>query len=254
MKNAIYNPFTLDGKTILVTGASSGIGRATAIECSKMGARVILTARNEGRLRETLSMMEENDHKIIPADLSQELDINKLVESTPRLNGVVNAAGKTCDKPIKYYSSLAVEDTFKLNAFAAIYLVRDLLKRIKILNYASLVFVSSIASNNMYQTVGNGIYSASKAAIDSFSRQCAIELSKFNIRSNTISPGFINTPMTTSYILDYSLSSSIGVDDIKQKLGKPEDVARLAVYLLSDAASFVTGSSFVIDGGLSLIK
>lgn len=248
-----YNPFSLSGKTILVTGASSGIGRATAIECSRMGARVILTARNEDRLKETLSMLEENDHKIMPADLSLEFDISELVESMPQLNGVVNAAGKTCDKPVKFSSSLAVEDTFKLNTFATIYLVRDLLKRKKIQNYASLVFVSSIAST-MYQTVGNGIYSASKAAIDAFSRQCAIELARFNIRSNTIAPGFINTPMTTSYILDYSLSSSIGGDDIKQKLGKPEDVARLAVYLLSDAASFVTGSSFVIDGGLSLIK
>lgn len=248
-----YNPFSLNGKTILVTGASSGIGRATAVECSKMGAKVVLTARNKDRLNETLSMMGGEGHLIIPADLAQEQEIINLVEYAPNVNGIVNAAGKTCDKPIKFYSSSAVEETFKLNTFAAIYLVKYFLKRKKFCSDSSLIFVSSIASS-LYQSVGNGIYSASKAALESFSRQCALELSDLKIRSNTITPGFINTPMTSSYILNYSESIGIDSKSVEQRLGKPEDVARLAVYLLSDASSFVTGANFVVDGGLSLIK
>lgn len=248
-----YNPFSLSGKTILVTGASSGIGRATAIECSKMGAKVMLTARNEERLNETLLMMEGNGHIIFPADLSQEPDIKNLAENLPMINGVVNAAGITCDKPVKFYSSSAVEDTFKVNTFASIYLVRDLLKKKIIMEGGSLVFISSIAAA-FFPTAGNGIYSASKAAIEAFSRQCAIELSSMNVRSNTIVSGFIITPMTESYVSAYSASSGVCVDELKKRLGKPEDVAKLAVYLLSDASSFVTGSSFIIDGGLSLIR
>lgn len=243
-----YNPFSLAGKTILVTGASSGIGRATAIECSKMGARVILSARNEDRLNETLSLMGGGGHLIIPADLAQEQEIKKLVEFVPNVNGMVNAVGKLCDKPIKYYSSLAVEDTFRVNTFSSIYLTREMLKMDKLCSGASLIFISSIASY-LHPTIGNGIYCATKASSEAFSRQCAIELHNQKIRANTINPGIIETPMINSY-----MENPFFDKELLNFMGKPEDVARLAVYLLSDASSFVTGSSFIIDGGLSLIR
>lgn len=248
MTDNIYNPFSLNGKIILVTGASSGIGRATAIECSKMGAKVILTARKGKLLNETLSMMRGKNHLAITADLSQEPEIQQLAESIPRVNGIVNAAGKTCDKPLKYYSSSAVEDTFRVNTFSSIYLVREILKKGKLWPGASLIFISSIASC-IHPTIGNGIYSATKASLEAFSRQCAIELHNQKIRANTINPGIIETPMINSY-----MENPFFDKELLNFMGKPEDVARLAVYLLSDASSFVTGSSFVMDGGLSLIK
>lgn len=243
-----YNPFSLSGKTILVTGASSGIGRATAIECSKMGAKVILTARNEERLNETLSMMEGGGHIIAPADLLQEPDINEMVNIIPQINGIVNAAGKICLKPIKFYSSMELESTFRLNTFSVIYLVKALLKNKKICNGSSMVFISSVSSHQM-PAIGEGIYSASKAALEAFSRQCAIELSMQKIRANSIEPGLISTPMSQDIE-----NSSFGNNGLLKFMGKPEDVARLAVYLLSDASSFVTGASFIIDGGLSVFR
>lgn len=243
-----YNPFSLYGKTILVTGASSGIGRATAIECSKMGARVILSARNEDRLNETLSMLEGGGHLIIAADLLQESDVSTLVQLIPKVNGMVYSAGKLCLKPIKFYSYSAIENMFKLNAFAPICLVKELLKSKKISYGASLAFVSSISSY-IRPAVGEGIYSASKAALDAFSRQCSIELHSQGIRANSIEPGLIATPMSQ----DIEESSTLD-KELLNFLGKPEDVARLAVYLLSDASSFVTGASFVIDGGYNLNK
>lgn len=248
-----YNPFSLAGKTILVTGASSGIGRATAIECSKMGASVILTARNEERLNETLSKMEDKEHIIIPADLLKESDIVNLVNQLPKIDGIVNSAGMTYDRPVKYYSSSAIEELFKINSFASINLIQQALKNAKIRNCASLIFISSIASH-LYSTIGNGIYSASKAAVEAFSRQCALELAPLKIRANTILPGFIYTPMTESYITDNSTSSCMRIDEVRKRYGKPEDVAKLTVYLLSDASSFVTGANFVIDGGLSIAR
>lgn len=241
-----YNPFSLFGKTILVTGASSGIGRASAIECSKLGAKVILSARDEGRLNETRAMMDGDGHLIILADLTLEQEIQKLVESVPEVNGVVNAVGKLCDKPIKYYSSSAVEDTFRVNTFSSIYLTREMNKKNKLCSGASLIFISSIASY-LHPTVGNGIYSATKASLEAFSRQCAIELRNKDIRANTINPGLIETPLLHNY-LDIINKESLNF------MGKPEDVARLAVYLLSDASSFVTGASFIIDGGLHLVR
>lgn len=243
-----YNPFSLNGKTILVTGASSGIGRATAIECSKMGARVILTARNEVRLKETLSLMEGTGHDILLADLSQDTDISVLVQSMPQVDGIVYSAGIIYLKPIKFYSSSVVENVFKLNSFGAIYLIKDILRNTKLNSGASLVFISSISSY-LQPAIGEGIYSSSKAALEAFSRQCAIELRSQGVRSNSIQPGIIASSMSQDIMED-----PINNKELINNMGKPEDVARLAVYLLSDAASFVTGSSFVIDGGLSLIK
>lgn len=243
-----YNPFSLNGKTILVTGASSGIGRATAIECSKMGAKVVLTARNKERLNETLSMMGGYGHFIITADLLQEANISILVQLMPEVNGMVYSAGQLCLKPINYYSSSAIESMFMINAFAPVYLVKELLKRNKISNGASMAFVSSISSCKQ-PAVGEGIYSASKAAVEAFSRQCAIELYGRGIRANSIEPGVIATPMSQDIEEGYLCNKKL-----HKFIGKPEDVARLAVYLLSDASSFVTGANFVIDGGYSIAR
>lgn len=252
MVNTQYNPFSLEGKTILVTGASSGIGRVTAIECSRMGATAILSARNVEKLNETLSMMEGEGHIVLPADLSKEEDICKLARTVPKLNGVASIAGFCCLKPLKFYSKSAVEDIFSINTFASMYLIRELL-RCKVLSIgASLVFISSISST-FAPANANGIYAASKAAIDAFSRQCALELASKGIRSNTICPGLVNTDLLANNSLyseeDIEYSNILSRVSLFSRLGEPKEVALSAVFLLSDASSFITGSSIVIDGG-----
>lgn len=243
-----YNPFTLEGKTILVTGASSGIGRATAVECSKMGATVVLTARNEERLQETLSMMEGEGHTVISADLTDEEDITRLVGVLPMLDGVAYIAGAVNVKCLKYFSPKSVQSLFDVNTFSSVYLTRSLIKSKKINMKASLVFLSSISSS-LNPCSGNGIYSMTKAAIEAFSRQCAIELKDKEIRSNAILPGMVDTELITAfdYYREYDEKYYIG-----GHYGNPKDVALMVVYLMSNASTFITGSSIVMDGGRSL--
>lgn len=251
-----YNPFSLEGKTILVTGASSGIGRATAIECSKMGATVVLTARNEERLNETLSMMEGEGHTVIPADLTEEEQIMELVMAVPQLDGLVFSTGMLDIKPIKFYSSKATNRICNTNVFSAIYLVRDLLKKHKINSKASLVFISSIASN-LAPSKGNGLYSVTKAALEAFVHQCAVELTDIKIRANAIEPGMVDTNMLRVVADVVSESPEIREADEQRYLckryGRPEEIAWMAIYLLSDAAAFVNGATMVIDGGRNLV-
>lgn len=249
-----YNPFSLEGKTILVTGASSGIGRATAIECSKMGATVILTARNVERLNETLSMMEGEGHCIIPADLADEEQIKALVNQLPQLEGVVNNAGITKGIPIKFYKKAKIDEVFNINSFASIFLVKHLLKGKKMRKGASVVFTSSIT--NQVVVNGNGIYGMSKAVIESFMRQSALELSSLAIRSNAVAPGMIETNLLKEDFEDGMADAFFDNDKQKylaKRYGRPEEVAWAIVYLLSDASAFVTGTSLVIDGGRCLV-
>lgn len=251
MKN--YNPFSLEGKTILVTGASSGIGRATAIECSKMGATVILTARSEARLQETLSMMEGEGHTIVRADLCVEEDVKQLVAAIPPLDGVAYVAGIGSTDLMKFYKQESLQNVFGVNVASCVSLNTLLIKKKKINIGASLVFMSSIAAK--VYTPANGIYSMSKSAIEVYSKQCALELKPKQIRANAILPGMIQTPLINEAYENSDLTTYR--EDVSKYIrgeyGKPKDVALMVVYLLSDAASFVTGSSFVIDGGRYLI-
>ena len=252
----MYNPYSLEGKTILVTGASSGIGRATAIECAKMGARIVLTGRNEVRLEETLlecsvfSIQEAEGHLVIPADLSTQEGIDALAEACPQIDGLVNNAGITNTKPISFIKSDDLEKLFGTNAFAPILLTKALLKKKKIKNGASIVFVSSAASIN--PDVANSVYSATKAAIASFSRSCAKELATKAIRSNSIHPGMVQTELVENLTFDAEdLARDMARYPLK-RYGKPEEVAWAIIDLLSDASAWVTGTQMVIDGGVLL--
>lgn len=247
----MYNPFSLENKTILVTGASSGIGRAIAIECSKMGASVIITGRNEERLKETHAQMEGNQPDYIVADLSLPNDVQNLVQKITSLNGLVNCAGLTKSLPFQFATRKNIDEVFNINFFAPVEISRLLVKNKKIKGGSSIVFISSISG--VYCTIiGNSIYSASKGAINGIVKSMALELAPKSIRVNCINPGMINTNILSEGII----SKDQLQEDMKKyplkRYGKPEEVAFAAIYLLSDASNWVTGSNLLIDGGLTL--
>ncbi len=245
-----YNPFSLQGKTILVTGASSGIGQDTAIECSRMGASVVITGRNEERLHETLSQMEGVGHSAIITDLDKQSEIDKLVEVCPTLDGLVNNAGRGLSKPVNFLKLNDFLDVYQTNLFGAALLTKGLLKKKKISKGASIVFTSSISS--YITAAGLSVYASSKAAISGYMRTCALELGNKGIRCNAVLPGMVETKL---------INSGTYTDEDKQKdlnyyplgrYGRPSDIAMGIIYLLSDASSWVTGIELVIDGGRML--
>jgi len=248
----MYNPFSLAGKTILVTGASSGIGRAIAIECSKMEAAVILTARNEGRLQETISQMQGNNHSVITADLTQENDLQSLIEKIPALDGLVNCAGLVKTLPVQFIDAGSLEEIMSVNFTAPALLSAQLVKKKKLEKNSSIVFISSI-SGVVCVCVGNSMYSASKGAINGLMKNMALDLGSKGIRVNSVNPGMVDT-----HIFDAGTITSEQLEEDKKRYplkryGKPEEVAYAVIYLLSDASGWVTGSSLVIDGGFTLL-
>lgn len=247
----MYNPFSLEGKTILVTGASSGIGRAAAIECSKMGAKVIITARNEERLSQTLGELEGVGHQMVLCDLNNEEAIDKMVADVPEIQGLINNAGFTKILPVQFLSSGEINSIFQVNTVAPILLLQKLLKKKKLKKGASVVFTSSLAGMGVC-TVGNSMYSASKGAISAFIRCVALELAPKYIRVNAVCPGMVDTG-----ILDSGTLTKEQLDeDMKNyplgRFGKPEEVAWAMIYLLSDASGWTTGTNLILDGGNSI--
>ena len=246
-----YNPFSLEGKNILVTGASSGIGQETAIQCSKMGANVIITARNEERLNETLSQLEGDGHQMILADQTNQSEIESLVGQIDQLNGLVLCAGKGMTSPFQFATRDKYDDVFNVNFYAQIEILRLLLKKKKLQKDSSVVFVSSIGGVESFQ-VGNGIYGASKAALNSTMKFCAKELAAKKIRVNSVNPGMVNTKL----IQGGTISEEQHKLDMEKyplkRYGEPEDIAYGIIYLLSDASSWVTGHSLIIDGGYTI--
>lgn len=246
----MYNPYSLEGKTILVTGASSGIGRATAIECSKMGAKVVITARNEERLRNTLEALEGDDHQMILCDLTNEDDLNALVEAALELDGIVFNAGINKLVPIRQLKEVDLTNIFAVNTFSPIMLLQKLTKKKKIVNDASVVFTSSISGIGA-AAVGESMYIASKGAISSFVKAAALEFAKKGIRVNAVCPGMVKTDMSDAY----DLNEGDNEDMKNYPLGRyatPEDIAWAIIYLLSNASNWVTGTNMVIDGGLTV--
>lgn len=245
-------PFSLDGKTILITGASSGIGRATAIECARMGATVFLTGRNEERIRETLDRLEGEGHSYLCADLTIDEQLDSLAQNVRQLDGIVLCSGKGMMLPMQFATREKFVDIFDSNFLYPVELFRRLLKKKKINRNASVIAVSSMGGTHFY-TNGNGIYGSSKAALDSYMKFCARELAGKGIRVNTVLPAMIDTPLIhRSTVSDEELAADALTYPLK-RYGKPEEVAYAIIYLLSDASSWTTGTSLVIDGGKSLV-
>ena len=243
----VFNPFSLEGKTILVTGASSGIGRGIAVTCSKMGATVIINGRNKERLLETLSQMEGENNKLVVGDLTDTQSLSTLVEALPKLDGVVHCAGIGQRIPCKLLSEQLVDEVMDVNFKAPILLQTELLKQNKQNKGGSIVFVASIASWS--PSFGNSVYSASKGAIISYANCLALELAPRKIRVNCISPAMVWTDLIIADGID---EEQLKKDEQKYPLkryGQPEDIANLAVYMLSDASTWMTGSNVKISGG-----
>lgn len=250
----MINPFSLEGKTILVTGSSSGIGRGIAIECSKIGAKVILNGRNVDRLKETLDMMEGEGHQVLAADISKQEDIDRLVGDVPTLDGCVLCAGIPQVCPVKHFKRSDIEDIFGVNALAPIMITSGLLKKKKIRKGSSVVLIESV-SGVFVGTKGDVSYNASKAALNGFLKGAAIELAGQGIRVNAINPGLVPTNILnlTNEMFAESHHTEIMVNSYPLKrYGTPEDIAYGAIYLLSDASSWVTGTNLIIDGGYLL--
>ena len=242
-----FNPFTLVGKQILVTGASSGIGRGIALACAKMGATVIITGRNKERLYETLNLMPIGDHKAISADLTKAEDIDHLVEALPKLDGFVQCAGVGSRVACKDITQETIDHTMNANFEAPVLLQSAILRKKKINKSASIVYIASIAAWS--PSVGNGIYSASKGAIISYAQCLAQELAPRLIRVNCICPAMVWT--------DLVIQGGVTREDLEEdekryplkRYGTPEDIANLAIYMLSDASAWMTGSCVKITGG-----
>lgn len=242
--------FSLSGKNILITGASSGIGRATAIECSRSGATVYLTARNEERLNETLSMMEPGNHKVIPADLTIQSDIENLVNGLEKLDGIALISGINDKSIIKNLNEEFIAKMLSTNFNGPALLMRQLLKKKRVNQFASIVFMSSISA--FYPSVSNAMYAASKAALNQFAKVLALEVLALKARVNCVQPAFVETEMIHKYSLD--VIDSIRANYPLGRFARPEEIAYSVIYYLSDATQLITGTSLIIDGGFTLQK
>lgn len=249
-----YNPFSLEGKTILVTGASSGIGRTTAIECSKMGATVIITARNENRLKETFDSLNtdwEQCHQMFIAELSTQDGIYGLVDNLPDIDGVSLNAGIVKTLPVKFINQNALSEVLNVNMIGPVLLTQRLLKKKKLHKGSSVVFTSSIGGV-MISTIGNTMYGISKGGLNAFMKGFALEMAANGIRSNSVNPGFVATNILSAGIIsEADLENNMKAYPMG-RFGKPEDIAFAIIYLLSDASSWVTGHTLVVDGGVIL--
>lgn len=245
------NPFSLEGKKVLITGASSGIGYATAIECSRMGATLTLTGRDEERLRNCLGKIGSDGNDCFIADLTIKEELNNLVEIAPVLDGIVICAGKGTTLPIKSATTQKYQEIFDINFFAPAELVRLLVKKGKLKNGASVVIIASIGGVLQFEPA-NAIYGTSKAALNAFMRFAAIEFATKGIRVNTICPGMIETPLMQNGRFSEEQLNAYRESYPLKRFGKPEEIGQAVVYLLSDAASWITGTSLVVDGGATV--
>jgi len=254
----MYNPYSLEKKKVLVTGASSGIGRATALECAKLGASLVITARNEERLKAVYDDLDRSmgqEHHMVIADVATNEGLALLVENVEDLDGVSSNVGIVVNNaPIKFIKDDVLEQVFSVNAFSHVKLARDLYKKKILKKGASYVYTVSVGGVTAFNA-GNSVYGMAKAAVNSFMKFCAVDFSTRGIRCNSICPGMIVTPMTGT-------NGTFTEEDYKKDMehyllkryGRPEEVAWTTAFLLSDASSFITGMSLLVDGGASIVK
>ena len=247
------NPFSLERKVVVVTGASSGIGRQCAISCSQMGAKVVLIARNEQRLSETLSRMEGDGHLSVTFDLTEfgrlKDCVKGVVSKVGAIDGLVNCAGISTTIPFKLIDETRLEEFFHVNVFSAMELTKHFCQMGNISKQGgSIIFLSSVMG--CVGENGKSLYSMTKGALISAARSLACEYARRNIRFNCISPGAILTPINQN-LPHMKNPEARAALEAKHLLGFGEtsDIANACVYLLSDASHWVTGQNLVVDGG-----
>jgi len=247
-----YNPFTLQDKTILVTGASSGLGQSAAIECSKAGARLIITGRDKIRLNDTFLSLEGVGHLQITADISINEEIDKLVQFVPNLDGVVSSAGTAKYLLTPFINEKEIENILKINTIAPMLLTQKLVKSKKLNKSSSIVFVSSVSGNEV-TTPGLSLYATSKSGLSAFMRHAAVDLAPKGIRCNCVNLSRVFTKLIAAGTMtdDDQIKEDLKDYPLK-RYGQPEEIAYGIIYLLSEASAWVTGTSLLIDGGFSL--
>lgn len=246
------SPFVVEGKSILVTGAASGIGKATALLCAKMGAMVTITDLNEEQLKATFDSLEGDGHQMVVANLTDNDDLQQLIDALPKLEGVVCNAGIIKTILAQFAEKSDIERILNINTIAPIYLTKLLLENKKIKKEASIVYTSSMGG--VYNgAIGNGLYGSSKAALVGFVKSLALEVAPRGIRVNTVHPGITETNIyNNTSITPEQLEQEKAHYPLK-RFGKPEEIANAIVFLLSDASKWMTGSQLLIDGGCSLV-
>jgi NAD(P)-dependent dehydrogenase (short-subunit alcohol dehydrogenase family) len=243
------NAFDLKGKTVLVTGASSGLGKQTAITSSEYGATVIITGRHEGRLEETYRLLHGEGHLKFLADLTIQADIDRLVAALPMLDGLVHSTGISELSPAQFITEETISRTFRISFEASVLLTAGILRKKKLAKgNSSIVFISSISTR--YPFVGGAMYISAKAALEAYARVLALELAPRGTRVNCIAPAFVRTPMLTETAENFSQEA---VDKIEQRqlmgLGDPVDVANTIVFYLADASKWVSATNLILGGG-----
>lgn len=247
-----FNPFSLEGKTILVTGAASGMGKATTISCAKMGARIVAADYNAEGMASTVSELEGEGHTQFTINLAKEESWSELIANTPVLDGIANCAGIANMNPFTFINREEMDKVFNINFFGPVFLTKSLIKAKKLNKGGSVVFVSSVDGPRVVHA-GNSVYSAGKSALVGMARNMAVDLASKKIRVNCILPGTTDTPLIrTANVTEESLAEVAKTFPLK-RFGTPEDMANGIIYLLSDASSFVTGTELVIDGGYTLL-
>ena len=243
----------LQDKNILVTGASSGIGKATAILFSELGANVFITARGENTLSETFKNLKSSgNHFKINADLTHIQDIKLLVKSlSVSIDGIAHCCGKIMPVPVKFIKESQLQDIFSVNYFSAVHLISELLVQKKINNNSSIVFISSVSTLHAY--FGGAPYISSKAALEGYAKTLALELAPKKIRVNVLQPALVKTSIFENTI--NAVSSSSKADDLIDSypfgIGEPIDVAHALAFFISDNSKWITGSCLKMDGGLT---
>ena len=247
------NPFSLEGKRILVTGAASGIGRCTAIKASEMGANLILVDLNEEKMQETLGMLAPGDHSMFAADLTKTASLEELAASIEPLDGLVNCAGIGLTLPFKFCGEEELKRVMAINFFAPVLLTQTLVKKKKISKGASIVYMASI-DGTVTGHIGNSMYSATKGAILGSVRSQALEMASRGVRVNCVSPARVNTPLiqNRNNISEEQVKANMELYPMK-RYAEPEEIAYYIIYLLSDASTYTTGSNLVIDGGFTIM-
>lgn len=251
MMNYLETTFGMKDRTILVTGASSGIGKHIALDLAKCGAKVFVSGRDQSRLQATLELLDGEGHQSMVCDITNEAQIDDLVERLPMLDGFVHCAGVLGICPISHVESDDLENQYRVNHLSAVLLSQKIIRHKLLLPEASVVFISSVSAHK--PSVGFGIYSASKAALEAFARVFALEVSGKGIRVNCVAPGMVHTPMF-EYATDLISEETMTEHEKEYPLGfaNPQDVSPAVLFLLSKASQKITGVTITIDGGYSL--